>query len=137
MESRKEQKDEMAEAIRNNQHKILNQWLTTNNNFGFNEVFLLLDNWSTHKSATSQSLLKQLPYMIYYLPAYSPEFAPVKMCFGIIKRNLSKLCKTELIKLSLKYNYAKIYRSLSKLTCSIIKKIFKRFLKILQEYISI
>ena len=117
--------------------KILNQWLIANKNFGYDEIFLLLDNCSTHKSEVTQSLFKKLPYFIYYLPAYSPELAPVEMCFSILKRNLSEQCKTEMIKLSLKYNYIKIHRSLMKLTCKVIKKMFSRFFKIIQDYISI
>ena len=30
--------------------KILHHWLKTNDNFGYDEVFILFDNWSIHKS---------------------------------------------------------------------------------------
>ena len=117
--------------------KILHKWLAENKIFGYDKAILILDNWSTHKSELTKNLMKKLPYTVYYLPAYSPELAPVELCFGILKKSLSELCKNETIKLSLKYNYLKIYRSLSKLTWEVVKKIFTRNLKIIYSYLTI
>ena len=47
-------------------------------------------------------VLKELSYKIYYIPAYSPDFAPIEMCFSLLKRNLSELNKNENVKLSFK-----------------------------------
>ena len=70
--------------------KIFHNWTISNNYFGYNEVLILLDNWSFHKSSTSISLLKTLGYAVAFLPVYSPDFAPIEMCFSLLRRNLSE-----------------------------------------------
>ena len=62
--------------------QILNEWLTTINRFWFNKVFILLDNWSAHKSMNPQNLLKKLPYMIYYLYACSSMYHNHSLLWG-------------------------------------------------------
>ena len=64
-------------------------------------------------------VLKRLSYKIYYIPAYSPDFAPIEMCFSLLKINLSKLNKNENVKLSFKHNFWKIHNSLSNLTTTL------------------
>ena len=75
--------------------KIMKNWLNKHNNFGFNRVEILLDNCSYHKSNETLSLLRKLRYKIYFIPTYTPEFAPIEMCFSLLKRNLSERCKTK------------------------------------------
>ena len=50
----------------------------------------MLDNWSVHKSQLSQNFIKKHTFKILYIPAYSPELAPVEMSFSLLKRNLSE-----------------------------------------------
>ena len=68
----------------------MNKWLNSHNNFGYDNINLLLDNCSFHKSNKTQDIFKKLPYKIYYIPTYSPEFTPIEMCFSLIKRTLSE-----------------------------------------------
>ena len=115
--------------------KIMKRWLEDNNNFGYNQIDLLLDNCSFHKSIKTQKYLKKLLYNIYYIPAYSPEFAPIEMCFSLLKRDLSEKCKNDNVKLSFKHNFIKIHNSLMVLTTCKIQRIFQRFIKNLKEYL--
>ena len=115
--------------------KILNQWLDSNNNFGYSKVILMLDNWSFHKSSLSKRLLLKLWYTIVYLPAYSPNFAPIEMWFSMIKKSLSELCKRETINLFLKNNFTKIYSSLITIKCITIKRLFWNLYRSIREYL--
>ena len=115
--------------------KIVHNWLISNSYFGYHEVLLLLDNWAFHKSITSTSILKTLGYTIAYLPAYSPDFAPIEMCFSILKRYLKESCKRENTKLSLRTNKIKIYNSLAKIKENTAKKLFGRLYHYINENI--
>ena len=44
--------------------KIMENWLNHNNNFGYEQIHLLLDNCSVHKSCKMKSVLKKLSYKI-------------------------------------------------------------------------
>ena len=53
-------------------------------------VILTLDNASTHWSHHSKKGMKVLNLMSYFLPPYSPTFAPVELEFYIMKNFVSK-----------------------------------------------
>ena len=109
--------------------KIMENWLNYHNNFGYEQIHLLLDNCSVHKSCKTMIVLKKLSYKIYYILAYSPDFAPIEMCLSLLKRNLSELNKNENAKLSFNHNLVKIHNSLSTLTAYNTRKMFGRFIK--------
>ena len=115
--------------------KIMENWLNHNNNFGYEQIHLLLDNCSVYKSYKTKSVLKKLSYKIYYIPAYSPDFTPIEMCFSLLKRSLSERNKKENVKLSFKHNFVKIHNSLSILTTRNTMKMFGRFIKNLKQYL--
>ena len=72
--------------------KIMTSWLKSNSYFGFSQVMILLDNWSIRNSKIVKSLLQRINFTIIYIPVYSPDFAPVKMCLSLIKRALWNIC---------------------------------------------
>ena len=50
----------------------LNEWIITNESFQKQEVLIVQDNWSIHKSKEVMQKLKQISNKITYLPAYTP-----------------------------------------------------------------
>ena len=50
----------------------INEWIIANKKFQKQEVLLVLDNWSIHKSKEVMQKLKQISNKVTYLPAYSP-----------------------------------------------------------------
>ena len=58
--------------------KILISWLQSNNYFEYSQVILLLDNCSIHKSDSTISVLQRFKFTTLFIPAYSPDFAPVE-----------------------------------------------------------
>ena len=63
-------------------------WVQSHNYFEHSQIILLLDNCAIHKSNQVAALFQKVNSIILYIPAYSPDFAPVEMCFGLIKRKL-------------------------------------------------
>ena len=89
----------------------------------YSQVMTMLDNCAVHKSKSTKFVFKKMQYSIMCLPAYSHNFAPVELCFGIIKRNLSEICKRETTKLILSQNYSKIYDAKASVKRDTVKKI--------------
>ena len=115
--------------------KILADWLHSHNYFGYNRAMLLLDNWSIHKSSSTVIVLQSFSFITLFIPAYSPEFAPVEQWFSIIKKNLSEICKREHANITIRQNYTKIYDSLISIKAITIKKMFKRFYRVIKEHL--
>ena len=63
----------------------LKKWLTEQNNFCYKRCWIILDNCTSHKAKIVTSFLNDTDWIIYYLPPYSPQYAPVEMLFGILK----------------------------------------------------
>ncbi len=59
---------------------------------GFNvrsDVILVLDNAAVNRSQMTRSALEELGLQTLYLPAYTPQLAPVEAIFGIVKGRMS------------------------------------------------
>ena len=69
----------------------MNNWLKSNDNFGFDDVVILLDNASIHKYKEMKIIIEKLKCKVIYLLAYRPEFAPIEMSFSLLKRDLRKI----------------------------------------------
>jgi len=52
---------------------------------------VILDNLSSHKSPTSQALLKAQGNWLLFLPPYSPDLNPIEMAFSKLKAHLRRL----------------------------------------------
>ena len=61
----------------------------TINQSEYSKIKLILDNWCK----ITNKLLKKINLYIFYLPPYSPHFAPVVLWFNILKRAVTKLNK--------------------------------------------
>ena len=55
-------------------------------------IVIILDNASSHKANRSEKFMKANFGSIFFLPKYTPQYAPVKNFFSVLKSNLwSKL----------------------------------------------
>ena len=54
-------------------------WLHSHDCFGYSEVILLLDNCSIWKSSFTFKVLQSFKFTTLFMPAYSPDFAPVEL----------------------------------------------------------
>ena len=115
----------------------LNSWINNNRSFGFSETLLIMDNWSIHKSKSTKAKLWKINANVLYLPAYSPDFAPIEMCFSILKRKFKAEWNNQHIKLNSKQSYHKIVDALQKIKPFTIKQLFKRLYSEIQSYLRI
>ena len=90
----------------------LNYWLMKNNYFGYNHTIMTMDNSSIHKWKNVVKILSKMKVDIIYLPAYSPQFAPIEMWFSIIKSKLRTICSKGVVKLHLKSSIVEIWKAL-------------------------
>ena len=75
--------------------KIMGSWLKSHDCFGYSKIAIILENWAIHKSATTRNWLEKIECTIFFIPAYSPDFAPVEFWFSIFKRKLTELLNKE------------------------------------------
>ena len=115
--------------------KVIISWLQSHNYFEHSQIVLLLDNCAIHKSNQVAALFQKVNFIILYIPVYSPDFAPIEMCFSLIKRKLYEEWKRENIRLTLKHNYTKIHDSLISIKAITIKKMFKHLYSTVKEYL--
>ena len=113
--------------------EVIQQWLQKYDNFGYNEVMYLLDNWPYHKNRASLSKLKKLHATIMFLPAYTPHYAPVEVWFSIVKNFLRSKCSNRNITLNLKHNYQLMHKALSLLKRVTVISLFRKVLRKINE----
>ena len=66
--------------------KKMIDWCSNNDNFGFKNLKIILDNCPYHKSKEAIEYFKTLRHKAYFLPPYSPSLAPIEFMFGWIKK---------------------------------------------------
>ena len=94
-----------------------------------------MDNSSIHKWQNVTKILNKMKAKIVFLPAYSPQFAPIEIGFSIIKSKLRKLWNKGIVKLHLKSSIIEIWRSLKHLKSKTVKKLFKNMYSRINDYI--
>ena len=87
-------------------------------------IFLLIDNFSSHKADVVKELAKELNIELYYLPPYSPQLQPIEKVWYKIKRDNMKY----------KINYIKNFAEMNKdekleLLKSIVQKSYYKAVK--------
>ena len=93
----------------------LKEWIEEWNRFDYANVILILDNWPSHRSFKSKQKLRELGYLVAFLPQYSLHLAPVELAFSIIKRQLKNQTKSRGLNLSEMSNYGEFRRSMKEL----------------------
>ena len=115
--------------------KRLNEWLMKNNFFGYNHAIVTMDNSSIHKWKNVVRLLRKMKADVIYLPAYSPQFAPIEMCFSIIKSKLRAICSKGVVKLHLKSNTVEICTALKQVKWNTVRHLFKNMYSSINKFI--
>ena len=116
--------------------KKMEYWVFKNNIFGYEKALWILDNCPSHKSKFAYKTLKNTNFRIHFLPAYSPDLAPVEMCFAYLKRKLWSLSKGRIIRLTIKNEQSLLLQAVKSLTVVIIKKWFSSFYETIKHYLN-
>ena len=86
-------------ASRNNSNTFMKylqsliKWIILDLDVNPSQVVLMMDNWSIHKTKKIVSYLESSGWIVVYIPAYTPTFAPVELIFHILKTYIWKQCK--------------------------------------------
>ena len=115
--------------------KHLIKMINDNNNFGFNKIILIMDNWSIHKWNKVKKNLKEVNLIVFFIPTYSLHLAPIEMFFGLLKKRIWINLKNEMVKISDKAHFSKILDSYKEINKSTIQKMYSRFFKEIQQYL--
>ena len=94
--------------------------------FGYSDRLILLDNCSIHKSNQTKEALFKTNLKVLYLYSYSYNFAQVEMGFSILKQNIVKEWKNQMLKLNLKDSYQTVVRALKNLKSKTIKQLYMK-----------
>ena len=78
------------------------KWLRIDLNADMNKIIIMLDNWQVHKSKAWLKYLNEFGWRILFLPAYSPDFAPIELLFNTLKRKITRQEKGNIVKLKSK-----------------------------------
>ena len=73
--------------------------------------------------------MQKLCYNVMFLPAYSPELAPVELLFRFIKNKMRKLMKNKKISFNNQAERVIIFESIQDLNCKNIKDMWIQFVK--------
>ena len=111
------------------------KWLIQQSYFGFSDRLILLDNCSIHKSKQTKEALLKTNLKVLYLSPYSPDFVPVEMGFSILKQNIVKEWKNQMLKLNLKDSYQTVVRALKSLKSKTIKQLFLKVYAEIKRYL--
>ena len=114
----------------------LDQWMRDNNTFGYEKLILTMDNWSSHRSQKWMKLLKNLNHQVFFNPAYTPQFAPIEMCFHYLKQRLRNRMRYEVLNLSNRFSHNKIFEVFQCFEAKVIKNWFKQFYIELKAWLS-
>ena len=107
--------------------KVLNNWLCSQKLFGFRNLECILDNCPSHKSKATIKMLNKLKLKINFLPAYSPNLAPIELWFGFLKKKLATQSRSMIVKLGSIDFHNKLLASMKYLTKELIRTYFSKF----------
>jgi transposase len=57
------------------------------------DAIIVLDNAAIHKTQDVQDLIDEIPQSVVFLPPYSPDYNPIELVFGWLKRELKNFAK--------------------------------------------
>ena len=106
----------------------LSKWIKNSKNFGYDNVIIILDNSSVHKTKEVKSRFSKMKAKVLYLAPYSPQFAPIEMYFGLLKRYLWRISENKNIRISIKESTSIIIKAMKEIKADVIVKMFNNLL---------
>ena len=116
---------------------LLDEWIWDQKDFNYDSVICILDNWRSHKSATSIRRISRLKTKWIFIPPYSPMLVPVELAIRSLKTRIKRKIRTKRVNLNKLESINEIFECLKLFTNNEIKGYFKHFIQILESYINI
>ena len=106
----------------------LNKWFIEHKMFDYYRCWVILDNCTSHRAKIVTQFFLNTNSKIYYLPPYSPQFVPVEIAFGIIKKKFIFACSNQIVDCKKNEMLIKLLILLKKLTRNTWVEIFRKVL---------
>ena len=68
--------------------KKLFRWIESRNRFDLDKVIIVLDNWLSYTARSVKDFFSSTDYLVFCLPPYSPQLAPVEKVFQTLKMRI-------------------------------------------------
>ena len=104
----------------------LTWWQDSNVYFGYARVSILLDNCPFHKSNIIKNYLMNSWFNVFYLPAYSPQMAPMEIVFNTTKKKVIAHQKDRVVNWSKSNSGVLVLRVKEEVGPKVIAKCFSR-----------
>ena len=89
----------------------------------------LVDNASYHKTKKSRLKLTEIFYNLFFIPPYTPLYAPIELFFNIVKMKLNKHIKEKAVNLNSTVREKKIKEIISLITKAWVIGWFKQSMR--------
>ena len=97
------------------------------------EIGIILDNCQTHRSKLVQNYAMKSLAILYFIPAYAPELAPIETYFSRIKSAVIRESKSCEINLKTKKWMDLVSKVLQNIRKDYIKSLWKSYIQLIKE----
>ena len=104
-------------------------FLTNKNAAKRNNILIILDNASSHKTGSVKEFIEKLGAHTAFIPTYSPELAPVEKYFRLLKDIIRRDKTYTTLNWKSKQGIQIIVDSIRKINLPTIKRMWKTFFK--------
>ena len=108
--------------------KKFEDWLISKKLTMYSKVLVLQDNSQVHRANISMKFMKESQLNYWFLPAYSPEYAPVEKAFGYLKEKWRKYKAKKQVDWSKTTGKKVIGDIMAETTRSLIISLWRRFI---------
>ena len=113
----------------------IDEWIKEHQMAEDQNIILILDNCSIHRSKTTLNEMKQSRKKIWFIPPYSPSLAPVELAFARLKRFLKDQDGIKSIAWNSKDGYALLKEGLISIKSAEIVGFWKHTISVMNNYI--
>ena len=97
---------------------------------------IILDNLKVHRSGATMKFLSKCDTLFSFIPAYTPEIAPIELVFNILKKRLIKQTPVNGLKLYKKEALREIREAFSSIDLAEIQKCFLHSFQIMKDQLA-
>ena len=117
--------------------KSMALWKKKNQYFGYDQVSIILDNCSTHRSIKTANYLSTKSWNIYFLPPYSPQLDHVELAFNHIKAQIKSRNRRNILKLNAAKALSYSLEIMKPIEAKSVKGYYSNFFERLKSFLSI
>ena len=100
------------------------------------EIGVILDNWSIHRSRNVLSFWKNQQLKLFFIPQYCPEMAPIEVFFAMLKKKLSLKIQRKLVRAGKEEGFKMIKETIQSIEMHLISSLWRKFIENIRESIN-